>query len=163
MKKTLLVISLLGLTLSACSKPTHQASEDIQTTAQTQAAASHEAATPTIDSEHNAQNSLDWAGEYTGLLPCADCSGIKTKLILKSDHTYELIEEYEGVKGEGKEFKTQGSFSFDESGSIIGLDKNADGRKYFVGENILEARRFDTGEKIEGPNAKLYQLSKTAE
>ena len=82
-------MSILALSLSACSKPTHNASEDIKATAQTQAAASHEAATPTIDSEHNAQSSLDWAGEYKGLTPCADCSGIKTKLILKSDHTYE--------------------------------------------------------------------------
>ncbi|KQX00157.1 copper homeostasis protein CutF [Acinetobacter sp. Root1280] len=163
MKKTLFVMSILALSLSACSKPTHNASEDIKATAQTQAAASHEAASPTIDSEHNTQNSLDWAGEYKGLLPCADCSGIKTKLVLKSDHTYELTEEYEGVKGEGKEFKTQGHFSFDESGSIIGLDKNADNRKYFVGENILEARSFATGEKIGGPNAELYQLTKDVE
>ena len=64
MKKALFVMSILALSLSACSKPTHNATEDIKATAQTQAAASHEAASPTIDSEHNAKNSLDWAGEY---------------------------------------------------------------------------------------------------
>ena len=39
-------MSILALSLSACSKPTHNASEDIKATAQTQAAASHEAASP---------------------------------------------------------------------------------------------------------------------
>lgn len=27
---------------------------------------------------------------YSGLLPCADCTGIKTTLSLKGDHTYQL-------------------------------------------------------------------------
>ena len=47
MKKTLLMISILGITLSACSKPTHEATDDIQSTPQTQAATTHEAAVPT--------------------------------------------------------------------------------------------------------------------
>lgn len=159
MNKKLLIVPILGLVLTACSKPTHEAAQDIQTTQQTQAAQSHEAATPTVDTEHNAQTSLDWAGEYKGLLPCADCSGIKTELELKSDHSYELTEEYEG-KGDGKEFKTKGTFSFDSSGSLITLDKNAEGRKFFVGENFIESRSIDTGEKIDGPLAEHYKLTK---
>lgn len=159
MKKILLIVPVLGLILTACSKPTHDASQDIQKTPQTQAAQSHEAATPTVDSEHNAQNSLDWAGIYQGLLPCADCTGIKTILTLKSDHSYTLTEQYEG-KGDGKEFKSQGTFSFDSSGSLITLDQNADGRKFFIGENFIEARSMDTGEKIDGPLAEHYKLTK---
>lgn len=159
MKKTLLMIPILGLVLAACSKPTHEASQDIQSTPQTQIAQSHESATPTVDSDHNAQASLDWAGEYKGLLPCADCSGIKTELELKSDKSYVLKEEYQG-KGDGKEFKTKGSFSFDTKGSIITLDKNAEGRKFFVGENFIESRDIETGEKIDSPLAEHYKLSK---
>ncbi|WP_089604399.1 copper resistance protein NlpE [Acinetobacter piscicola] len=159
MKKTVITLSTVALLLTACAKPTHNAAEDIQTTAQTQAAADHEAATPTVDSEHNAQTSLDWAGEYLGLLPCADCSGIETKLELKQDDTYELTEKYQD-KGDGKEFKSQGTFSFDSSGSIITLDQNAENRKFFIGENYIEAREFETGEKIDGPLADHYKLHK---
>lgn len=159
MKKTITALSVVALLLTACAKPTHNASEDIQKTPQTQAAANYEAASPTIDSEHNAQNSLDWAGEYIGLLPCADCSGIQTKLELKQDHTYELTEQYQD-KGDGKEFKSQGTFSFDASGSMITLDQNAENRKFFVGENFIEAREFETGAKINGPLADHYELHK---
>ena len=159
MKKTITALSIVTLLLTACAKPTRNASENIQTTAQTQAAANYEAATPTIDSEHNAQTSLDWAGEYIGLLPCADCSGIQTKLVLNQDNTYELTEQYQD-KGDDKAFKSQGIFSFDTSGSIITLDQNAENRKFFVGENFIEAREFETGAKIDGQLADHYQLHK---
>ena len=159
MKKTFLIISLLGLTLSACSKPVHQATDDIQNTPQTQAATAHEAAAPSVDSEHNAQNSLDWEGLYTGLFPCADCSGIETRLELKPNHHYELTEVYQG-KGDGQEFKSEGTFSFDSSGSLITLDEHAEQRKFFVGENTLEARDRETGEKIESTLAEHHVLTK---
>lgn len=159
MKKTLLMISILGITLSACSKPVHQAADDIQSTPQTQAAATHEAAIPSIDSEHNAQNSLDWEGLYTGLFPCADCSGIETQLELKPNHQYELTEKYQD-KGDGQAFKSAGTFSFDSTGTIITLDQNAEERKFFVAENQLEARDRETGAKIESTLAEHYILTK---
>ena len=31
----------------------------------------------------NSQNALDWAGTYKGILPCADCEGMKMQLIKK--------------------------------------------------------------------------------
>nr|WP_250850238.1 copper resistance protein NlpE N-terminal domain-containing protein [Acinetobacter sp. ANC 5378] len=31
------------------------------------------------------ETSLDWAGEYKGVFPCADCEGIETDLELKSN------------------------------------------------------------------------------
>ena len=34
---------------------------------------------------HNAENSLDIAGVYKGVLPCADCEGIETTIVLKDD------------------------------------------------------------------------------
>lgn len=48
--------------------------------------------------QHNAQNSLDWPGSYTGILPCADCSGIETILDIKADGNYTLDETYQGKK-----------------------------------------------------------------
>lgn len=160
MKKMLPVLALSSITLVACSKPTPQASEDIQSTQQTQTTTSNPPASAPInsaDSAHNAQNSLDWAGEYKGLFPCADCEGIETKLELKPDHTYTLTEEYKG-KGDGKKFKTEGKFEFDTTGTIITLDKASEQRKFFVGENFLEARDRETGAKID--TNLNYKLSK---
>jgi len=159
MKEKLFIISALTLILSACSKPTHNASDDIQNTPQIKTAIAGAAATPTIDSEHTAQNSLDWAGVYQGVFPCADCSGIKTRLELKPNHSYELTEQYQD-KGNGQEFKSTGTFEFDSSGSLITLDQKAESRKFFIGENFLEARNIETGQKIDGPNAEHYKLSK---
>ena len=162
MKRTILVISLLGLALSACSKPTHEASQDIQSTAQTQAAEQHEAATPSVDSDHNAQNSLDWAGTYKGVLPCADCTGINTTLTLNPDHTYQYSEQYQVKDAEKTESK--GSFSFDSTGSIVTLDGNANQQKLFVGENYLEIRNAKTGEKIDSAlGEEYYRLTKESE
>ena len=42
----------------------------------------------------NATANSNWAGEYEGVFPCADCEGIKVELDLNPDKTYELSEEY---------------------------------------------------------------------
>jgi len=42
-------------------------------------------------------NSLDWAGSYHGVLPCADCAGIETTLILDYDLTYRIITRYDSA------------------------------------------------------------------
>ena len=39
---------------------------------------------------HNAENSLDIEGTYTGTLPAADCPGIKTTLTLNNDKSFTL-------------------------------------------------------------------------
>ena len=162
MNKTLLLIPALVFTLTACSKPTHQGSEDIQTTAQTQAAKAHEAATPTVDSDdHSSENNLNWVGEYKGLLPCADCSGIETELELKADQTYELEEEYKGGKSTGEKIKVKGQFKFDSNQHIVTLDQSADKRKFFIGENFIEERDRNTGEKMEGALAEHNKLTKS--
>ncbi len=54
-----------------------------------------EASDPTMAKQadmHTSQNSLDWAGVYEGVLPCADCPGIQTRLTLSRDETYELVD-----------------------------------------------------------------------
>ncbi len=34
--------------------------------------------------------SVDWPGTYQGILPCADCEGIKTQLLINKDLNYIL-------------------------------------------------------------------------
>ena len=160
MKKIMLLVSFSILALTACSKPNTDTQKINQAPEQTATQVSenttiHSQITPTGD---QAEHSLDWAGEYKGVCPCADCEGIETELELKTDKTYELTEEYLG-KGTGNEFKVKGTFSFDANHpSMISLDKAGENRKFFIGENFAEARDRDTGE---ASNSKLnYKLQK---
>ena len=48
------------------------------------------------DPAHNSENALDWPGVYRGMIPCADCEGIKMQLRLTQDGTYQLASLYQG-------------------------------------------------------------------
>ena len=140
MKKTLFILSLATLALSACSKPTTDAT-------QTKTAVEH-AITPTTSTPmtDTPQTALDWAGEYKDIFPCADCEGIETELELNPNNRYELKETYLG-KGKENESKVKGTFSFDTNNpALISLDAAGDNRKFFIGENFVEARDKVTGE-----------------
>ncbi|MCH7328199.1 copper resistance protein NlpE [Acinetobacter modestus] len=157
MKKSIIAISLASLVLVACSKTENKKVEE-QTPATTEAVSEATVA----DTAHTAENALDWNGTYKGILPCADCEGIKTELELNLDKTYEIKETYLG-KGDGKPFESKGSFQFDsKNSSIIELDKAGDSRKYFVAEGYLKALDMD-GKEITGDLADKYQLKKEAE
>jgi uncharacterized lipoprotein NlpE involved in copper resistance len=94
------------------------------------------------DSVHNSANSLDWAGVYKGVLPCADCMGIETQLELQSDLTYVLQTRYLGRSEEP--FTEQGRFIWNEAGSKIRLQHASDGVSHYrVGENIVEQLDLD--------------------
>lgn len=150
MKKTFLMLALSSAALAACSKPeTPNSAAPAAASAAAHPASEASAPASTLPAGDTAETSLDWAGKYKGVLPCADCEGIEMELELKSDKTYELTEEYLG-KGKGNEFKTKGAFSFDtKNPSVITLDQAADKRKFFIGENFAEVRDIETGEAIE--------------
>ncbi|CAM5210720.1 hypothetical protein OURE66S_02644 [Oligella ureolytica] len=97
---------------------------------------------------------------YEGLLPCADCEGIQTKLTLNNDGNYTLEQYYLKDNQQLNPSTINGLFSFDElNGSLIRLDDNADNRAFFVGEDFVEQRDIETGEKL---SEKLdYSLRKT--
>ena len=157
MKKSIIAISLASLVLAACSKTENKKVEE-QTPATTETVSEATVA----DTAHTAENALDWNGTYKGILPCADCEGIKTELELNSDKTYEIKETYLG-KGDGKPFESKGSFQFDsKNSSIIELDKAGDSRKYFVAEGYLKALDLE-GNEITGALADKYQLKKDVE
>lgn len=67
---------------------------------------------------HNRSTALDWAGVYTGTLPCVDCDGIVTTVKLYNN-TYEKETQYKG-KG-NQSFTESGSFVRDKSGNKITL------------------------------------------
>ena len=111
------------------------------------------------DPSHNARNVLDWVGAYRGVLPCADCEGIETVVVLAKDTAYSARSKYLG-KG-NKVFSEQGSFTWNEAGNIVTL-AGPEPARYFVGENRLTRLTLD-GSRITGVLAENYVLVKLPE
>lgn len=108
--------------------------------------------------EYDAKNSLDWAGTYKGVVPCADCEGIETEIMLHSDNTYMLSAKYLGKK-DTPEYKQEGKWIWLD-GSNIELEGIKSGSsKYFVSENKIIQLDME-GKKIESNLAEKYVLKK---
>ena len=108
------------------------------------------------DPAHNARNSLDWAGAYRGVLPCADCPGIETVVVLASDGTYRTQWKY--LSKNDQVFSDQGRFTWNAAGNTVTFAGSQPAR-YFVGENSL-TRLAQDGSRITGPLAEHYVLTK---
>lgn len=106
---------------------------------------------------HNSRNSLDWAGTYSGVLPCADCPGIETVITLRSDNTYERSMNY--LERTVAVQTVSGAFTWDKAGNKITLDVGDAVVKYQVGENQLFHLDQD-GQRISGSLAAHYVLQK---
>ncbi|HEX5154837.1 MAG TPA: copper resistance protein NlpE N-terminal domain-containing protein [Parafilimonas sp.] len=113
-----------------------------------------------VSDGHTSRNSLDWQGVYTGILPCADCSGIETRLELNTSLDYTLKTKYTGKAGDV--FQSSGKFNWNKEGNTIILnDSQSPGKAdmYFVGENALTKLDMN-GNKITGNLADNYVLHK---
>lgn len=100
-----------------------------------------------MDTVHTTQNSIDWEGEYKGIIPCEDCDGVETSLVLNFDSTFILTKSY---IGKGGPYESSGVFRWDESGRVIMLEFD-DGSEamYLTGEGTLSLLN-DDGSPIEG-------------
>ncbi|MBW6516270.1 MAG: copper resistance protein NlpE [Candidatus Cloacimonetes bacterium] len=107
---------------------------------------------------HNARNSLDYAGRYSGVLPCADCDGILMNLEITYDSTFVKNYIYLG-KGEGEVYEARGSFVWNETGNTITLQGVEGANQYFVSENYLIQLDLE-GKRITGELADMYILNK---
>lgn len=105
------------------------------------------------------QDSLDWFGSYKGVLPCADCEGIATEVVLNYDQTFVIKTKYLG-KGDGEILKKKGNFVWVKTGSTI-LLKGMKGRpsQFKVGNNQLIQLDME-GKIIRGAMAEKYVLKK---
>ncbi|RBQ33112.1 copper homeostasis/adhesion lipoprotein NlpE [Rahnella variigena] len=66
---------------------------------------------------------------YSGVLPCADCSGLKTSLFLQQDGTYILQEIYQGSKDGDQAFASYGSWA--RTADKLVLTGNDGEKRYF--------------------------------
>ena len=111
------------------------------------------------DSVHSTQNSVDFAGTYKGITPCADCEGIEVELTINMDSTYSHSMKYLG-KGDGQPLVKTGKYVWIDGGTIQ-LEGVADGpSKFKVGEGRIWQLDMQ-GNKIEGELADKYILNKT--
>jgi uncharacterized lipoprotein NlpE involved in copper resistance len=118
---------------------------------------SNEIRATTVD---NSQVSVDWAGTYAGLLPCADCPGIETRLTLNIDNTYQISWKYQDRKN--ATHQNSGSFLWNTGGGIItlgNLDKDQYPTQYLVGEDRLFQLDLQ-GNRITGDLEQNYILTK---
>lgn len=106
--------------------------------------------------EHNAQNSLDWAGTYQDTIPCADCPGILTTIKLYEDGSYAYSAEY---LERNTTLQDTGKFMWHNNGSVVHLKGENIDTKYKVGENVLFQRDTE-GQVIESEIADNYSLHK---
>lgn len=141
--KTIMVIAVALLTINACTNTSKKSDESA------------------VDM-HSSQISLDWAGTYSGVTPCADCEGIETELTLSADDTYKLVTTYLGTEEENNSFTKEGNFSWVDDGNSVKLDGFQEGEGsalYKVEENRV--RHLDLeGNIIEGELANHYILAK---
>ncbi len=108
--------------------------------------------------EHNARNSLDYAGTYAGVLPCADCEGIAVEIRIYYDGSFEKAIEYIGKSIEVFEFS--GDYTWNDAGNTITLLGLEPPNQYFVAEERLLHLDMD-GQRITGDLADHYVLQKT--
>ena len=149
--KSGLLIALLLVAIAGCKpkKESGQAEEAGEST--------REASAP-IQDEHNSRNSLDWNGTYQGVIPCADCEGIKTSLTLMTTGEFSRTLQYLGKEETNR--SDSGTFRWDETGSKITLNPAEGGpQSYQVGENRLFHLDRE-GNRISGDLAENYVLVK---
>ncbi|TDU43679.1 putative lipoprotein NlpE involved in copper resistance [Gelidibacter sediminis] len=123
MKKTLInslfaAVLVMSTACNSGSKKDNQAAEASETEAMAD----------------NSRTSLDWEGTYEGVVPCADCEGIKTVVTINDDNTYMVKETYLGA--EPRTFESKGTFKWDDEGQRLVLS-DSKRNPYFVGENTL--------------------------
>ena len=109
---------------------------------------------------HNSRTALDWPGVYQGVLPCGDCSGIKTWLLLKHDMSYVLKTQYLGKSDET--FKELGNFAWDESGSsiVLGADPRTGARFKVMERQLMQTD--SVGDLINPKSPEDYILKQVA-
>ena len=102
----------------------------------------------------------DWIGTYNGTLPCADCEGISTTLILNEDFTYKLLTIYLGKSDQA--FESNGNFVWNNEGTTITLfdESNESKQQYEVAGNRLFHLDIN-GTRINSNFASMYILLKS--
>ena len=144
MKKNLLLITFGMMILGSCQKKS-EVNEVLNT----------EGVSEVVD-EHTSQNSLDWMGKYEATLPCADCPGIKTIIVLNDNNTFSITNEY--LERDTK-IEDSGEIMWHDNGSVVHLKGKETDIKLKVVENGL-IHLDQEGKDITTDLADMYRFKK---
>lgn len=100
---------------------------------------------------------FDYTGTYTGTLPCADCSGIRTEISL-TDSTYVKRTVYLGGS-KPEMYEASGGTNWDYKNLILTLGGITVPNRYLVGKNTL-TQLDRQGKQIKGTLAEKYILQR---
>ena len=150
----LTLILLIVISLFGCQKNT----KDSETNEESKTQKSTEAASPTRIADVRQTKTADWYGIYQGIIPCADCEGVKTKITLLKDNTFKSQIQYIGKSDES--FIETGTIKWDENQSLIILNANdGESKQYQFNKNTL-THLDNNGQLITGDLADNYILMK---
>ena len=94
---------------------------------------------------------------YEGVLPCADCPGIKTRLMLQQRRP--LRTEHAVPRTPGGAADGRGRFSWNSAGNTITLDAAGGGQQFRVGEGrLLQLNRDGSAPPWDAPYRVLTLL-----
>ena len=109
------------------------------------------------------ESKSNWVGTYSGIVPCADCPGIETRITLSKDNTYQISRKYQD-KGEDV-FQTSGTFQWNTDKNVItlgNLNKTQFPTMYKLDKGSLIQLDLN-GKVITGDLAQNYVLKKISE
>ncbi len=130
MRKVIIAIGILAVSVTACKNKTRLSDSDIEAIQKA-------------------------SGIYTGLMPCADCPGIQTRVEINPDLTYTLYTDY--IDEPAASDTISGTFEWNSGNSTITFDEQLLGQ-CTIEDNALY--KLIDGKKAEGENAANYTLVK---
>ncbi|WP_087016131.1 copper resistance protein NlpE [Thaumasiovibrio subtropicus] len=160
MKKSVLLLLLASLIMAGCNEQKATETEPTAQPAQLPEIPSDIAHPEPVSeaessaSAHSAKHALDWHGTYTGTIPCQDCEGIATTLIVTASGDYQLSQIYLGDQ-QNRIYSDDGQITWNDKGNTITVGT----QQYFVAENRL-IQLDQQGQRINGDLADFYQLQK---
>ncbi|MDT8407497.1 MAG: copper resistance protein NlpE N-terminal domain-containing protein [Methylococcales bacterium] len=148
-----LYLTLL-LSLAACTGESMQSTgSPVYTPTDSQA---WQAAQEPAPDGHTSRIALDWAGTYSGVLPCASCPGIETRVTLNQNGSFERRRVY--IDDSPLPQIDTGTFSWDQAGRKVTLTtEDMEPEHYQIGEHRLLLLDIDR-KRIEGALAGRYIL-----
>ena len=103
----------------------------------------------------------NFVGVYQGILPCADCEGMETILVINENNTFTKSVHYLG-KG-NKVFEQKGNFSWNTLGNVIQLNDIENAPNQYLVTNSKLVQLDLEGKIIAGNLAKEYEFTKQPE
>jgi uncharacterized lipoprotein NlpE involved in copper resistance len=124
-----------------------------------QAAGTTSAITPSVQALPDEEpDPLELPGTYTGILPCADCEGIETTLLIMKDLTWKMTRKYLGK--DEKTFEDKGALQWNDDKSAFRLSTSDEDPQWFFKEDRFLWVLDKTGNRIAGEFADQYRLER---